>query len=178
MCVFVCGPLTALSSPGLLQRVIARSSTTNSKVSTADGSNNADPPLVSPPLLPLLWLLYIDLKPQVYLCLRHPIISLWRCRKKVPWSRGLGNCVTVEYSASPKFPLPLTKTVRKLGKETINQTGIGYFKGQVVIGLNKAHPCAFCRNVSSETECFCLFVSVTMYELCVSQCVCDERGWI
>lgn len=39
---------------------------------------------------------------------------------------GLGNCLTVEYLASPKFPLPVTKTFGKFGRISINHVEIRY----------------------------------------------------
>lgn len=65
LCRVVCVPVCVWSPslpyhPWPLQRVITRSSTTDSEVSTPDSSNNADPPSSHPPLLPLLWRLYID----------------------------------------------------------------------------------------------------------------------
>lgn len=92
VCVFLCVWSPSLPyHPWPLQRVITRSSSTDSKVSTPDSSNNADPPSSHPPLLPLLWRLYIDVNHN-YIFVQDILLFLMVLPEKGPLVPALGNC--------------------------------------------------------------------------------------
>lgn len=78
VCLFVlllcvCGPPALPYHSRPFHRVITWSSTTDSKVSTADSLNNTDPPSSPHHICSPLEDIYRPRQPQTYLCLRHPI---------------------------------------------------------------------------------------------------------
>lgn len=73
-------------------------------------------------------------QPQVYLCLRHPIISSWCSPEKGPMAAAWETVWQLSIQPHPNF-LFQWQTVRKLERQTINQAGIGGFKVQVGIWL-------------------------------------------
>lgn len=80
MCACLCCFCVCVVPPALpyhsrpFHRVITWSSTTDSKVSTADSLNNTDPPSSPHHICSPLEDINRPRQPQTYLCLRHPII--------------------------------------------------------------------------------------------------------
>lgn len=116
VCVYVCGPPHCLIISGLSRGLslglplltvkfppqTAQTMRTLPRLSTTSAS-------------PLAAIFRLQL--QVYLCLRHPFISLLCCWEKAPWFCSWETVLTVECLASPTFPLVMTKTVRKVAKK-------------------------------------------------------------
>lgn len=82
-------------------------------------------------------------QPQEYLCLRHPIISLWRCGEKGPMVSGPGNCVTVGLtqisSSSDKNSGKVRRGDNKSGRDWmlwLTEALSGEFRGKVPSGTH------------------------------------------
>lgn len=104
----VCGPTLCLIIPGLCSGLSLGPPLATVKFPLQTARTMQTLPRLSTTSASPLAAIYRP-QPQVYLCLRHPIISFWCCRKKSPLALVLGKCVTDKYWDSLKFPLPVTK---------------------------------------------------------------------
>lgn len=131
--VCVCGPRRCLIIPGLCRGLSLGLPLPTVKFPLLTAWTMQTLPRLSATSASSLAAIYRP-QPQVYLCLRHPIISSWCLPEKGPMVQQPGKLWQLSIQPHPNF-LFQWQTVRKLARQTINQAGIGGFKVQVGIWL-------------------------------------------